>query len=451
MSQALYGPDGFFVAGAGPAGHFRTSVHASPAFAAALLRLVAEVDSALGHPSRLDVVDVGAGRGELLLALRRLLASEDAVGLAVGVSGEPAHSGRVAVGVSGEPTHSGRSGLIPAWAGSPETLTPTTAVRQSPGERSSITARSLAERVRFTAVELAPRPDDLPEEIHWTAEIPGEITGVLLATEWLDNVPLDVALHTTGGWRYVLVEPESGVETIGGPVDPADLDWLTTWWPGPASPRGADRAVTGGSTSTDATGGSESGLRAARPAQGSILTARSRPGCPETPQRDQPNPHSNRAEIGRPRDEAWAHAVGRISRGLAVAVDYGHLREGRPVDGTLTGYRGGRQVPPVPDGSSDVTAHVAMDSVASAGAAVARCAYSLVSQAEALRALGADGGRPPLSLAGTDPVGYVRALAAASAVAELTDPAGLGGHWWLRQPVGIADVVQSSPTSSERR
>ncbi|MET8530074.1 hypothetical protein ABZV06_30495, partial [Micromonospora sp. NPDC005172] len=100
MSQALYGPDGFFVTGAGPADHFRTSVHASPAFAAALLRLVAEVDSALGHPPRLDVVDVGAGRGELLLALRRLVASEDAAGLAVGVSGEPAHSGR--------------SGLIPA-------------------------------------------------------------------------------------------------------------------------------------------------------------------------------------------------------------------------------------------------------------------------------------------------------------------------------------------------
>ncbi|MGC4836401.1 SAM-dependent methyltransferase, partial [Micromonospora vinacea] len=162
------------------------------------------------------------------------------------------------------------------------------------------------------------------------------------------------------------------------------------------------------------------------------LTPRPGRGCPETP-------HSNqqRAEIGRTRDEAWAQAVQKMERGLAVAVDYGHLRESRPIDGTLTGYRGGRQVPPVPDGSSDVTAHVAMDSVASAGAAVARCAYSLVLQREALRALGADGGRPPLSLAGTDPVGYVRALAAASAVAELTDPAGLGGHWWLRQPVGI--------------
>ncbi|KAB1924496.1 hypothetical protein F8280_13265 [Micromonospora noduli] len=366
MSRALYGPGGFFVAGTGPADHFRTSVHASPAFATALLRLVTEVDAALGHPSRLDVVDVGAGRGELLHAL---LAS-------VGV----------AVGVSGEPTRSGRSGLIPPRAGSPETLTPTASVRSLRDEPSSGTVRpSLAERVRFTAVEYADRPENLPEEINWTAEIPTEITGVLLGTEWLDNVPLDVAVHTEDGWRYLLVDPDSGAESVGEPVSPDDHDWLTTWWP-----------------------------------------------SPETPHSDH-----RRAEIGRTRDEAWANAVQKIEQGMAVAVDYGHLRESRPADGTLTGYRGGRQVPPVPDGSSDVTAHVAMDSVASAGAAVARCAYSLVLQREALRALGADGGRPPLSLAGTDPVGYVRALAAASAVAELTDPAGLGGHWWLRQPVGI--------------
>ncbi|WP_433313945.1 SAM-dependent methyltransferase [Micromonospora sp. CA-269861] len=338
MASALYGPGGFFVAGTGPADHFRTSVHASPAFATALLRLISDVDSALDHPDRLDVVDVGAGRGELL---RALLAS---VGGAVRVS-----------------------------------------ARRPPDEPSSGTVRPpLAERVRFTAVEYAERPENLPEEINWTPEIPTGITGVLLATEWLDNVPLDVAVHTEDGWRYLLVDPESGTESIGEVVSPDDLDWLTTWWPSPATP------------------------------------------------------HSNhRAEIGRTRDEAWATAVGKISQGLAAAVDYGHLREARPVDGTLTGYRGGRQVPPVPDGSSDVTAHVAMDSVASAGAAVAECAYSLVVQREALRALGADGGRPPLSLAGTDPVGYVRALAAASAVAELTDLAGLGSHLWLRQPVGI--------------
>ncbi|WP_327033662.1 SAM-dependent methyltransferase [Micromonospora ureilytica] len=385
MSRALYGPGGFFVAGAGPADHFRTSVHASPAFTSALLRLISEVDSTLGHPPRFDVVDVGAGRGELLRAIHQ------AVGGAVGVS-----------------------------------------ARLSPDEPSSVAARpSLADRIRFTAVEYAHRPENLPEEITWTAEIPTKITGVLLATEWLDNVPLDIAAHTEDGWRYLLVDPTSGTETIGDPVSPADLEWLTKWWLSPASPLSTDSDPSLGVAGTDPTSGSESGFGAARPAQGSSLTARSRPGCPETPHSD------HRAEIGRTRDEAWADAVSKIERGLAVAVDYGHLRENRPVHGTLTGYRGGRQVPPVPDGSSDVTAHVAMDSVASAGAAVARCAYSLVLQREALRALGADGGRPSLSLAGTDPVGYVRALAAASAVAELTDPAGLGGHLWLRQPVGI--------------
>ncbi|MEU4470782.1 SAM-dependent methyltransferase [Micromonospora sp. NPDC023888] len=319
MSRALYGPGGFFVAGTGPADHFRTSVHASPAFTNALLRLLNQVDSALGHPDRLDVVDVGAGRGELL------------------------------------------RGLLQSIEGS----------------------AGLAQRVRLTAVEVAPRPERLPDRIGWVSETPAGINGLLIATEWLDNVPLDVAVHTAAGWRYVLVDPTSGTESVGEPVSAADHDWLTTWWPSPASHR------------------------------------------------------DHRAEIGRPRDEAWAEAVRAVGRGLAVTVDYGHLRDSRPTNGTLTGYRGGRQVPPVPDGSSDVTAHVAMDSVASAGAAVARCAYSLVSQREALRALGADGGRPPLSLAGIDPAGYVRALAAASAVAELTDPAGLGGHLWLRQPVGI--------------
>ncbi|MBQ0903526.1 SAM-dependent methyltransferase [Micromonospora sp. U21] len=318
--------------------------------------------------------------------------------------------------------------MIPPRAGSPETLTSTAAARPSRDDPSSVAVRpSLAERVRFTAVEYATRPQNLPEEINWTSEIPDGINGLLLATEWLDNVPLDVAVHTADGWRYVLVDPDGGAETVGEPVSHADLDWLTTWWPHPTSPPHAARDL----TSTDATSQSGSGFGAARPAQGSSLTARSRPGRPETPHSD------HRAEMGRSRDEAWANAVKKISRGLAVAVDYGHLKEDRPIDGTLTGYRAGRQVPPVPDGTTDVTAHVAMDSVASAGAAVARCAYSLVSQREALRALGADGGRPPLSLAGTDPAGYVRALAAASAVAELTDPAGLGGHWWLRQPVGI--------------
>jgi hypothetical protein len=63
----------------------------------------------------------------------------------------------------------------------------------------------------------------------------------------------------------------------------------------------------------------------------------------------------------------------------------------------------------------------------------------MVRQREALKALGIDGARPPLDRASTDPVGYVRALAAAGAAAELIEPSGLGGHWWLLHTVGIEE------------
>jgi SAM-dependent MidA family methyltransferase len=315
MERGLYGPDGFFTrSGPGPAGHFRTSVHASPLFAGAIAALVGLVDAALGHPDRLDLVDVGGGRGELLTA------------------------------------------MLPA-------LPPT---------------------VRATVVELAPRPAGLDPAIGWTATLPPGVVGVLLATEWLDNVPVEVVeVDEDGTVRYVLVDG-SGAERLGPPVGPADAAWLARWWP-------LDGAPPGG-----------------------------------------------RAEVGASRDAAWAGAVRSVTRGLALAVDYGHLANGRPAFGTLTGFRDGRQVPPVPDGSCDLTAHVAIDSVAAAGEAAARVPSRLLTQREALGALGVDGGRPPLELAHRDPRGYLAALARASAAAELTEPAGLGGHYWLVQPVSRA-------------
>ncbi len=57
---------GFYRRPEGPAGHFRTSVHASALFAGAVARLLCRVDEALDGPAALDFVDLGAGRGELV-------------------------------------------------------------------------------------------------------------------------------------------------------------------------------------------------------------------------------------------------------------------------------------------------------------------------------------------------------------------------------------------------
>ncbi|MFE4062135.1 hypothetical protein ACFXP3_38640, partial [Streptomyces sp. NPDC059096] len=62
---ALYGPGGFYLRPEGPAGHFRTSVHASPLFARAVARLLVRTARLLGR-DEVALVDVGAGRGELL-------------------------------------------------------------------------------------------------------------------------------------------------------------------------------------------------------------------------------------------------------------------------------------------------------------------------------------------------------------------------------------------------
>ncbi|MFI8093054.1 SAM-dependent methyltransferase [Streptomyces sp. NPDC086080] len=316
--EALYGPRGFYRGpGEGPAGHFRTSVHASPLFAGAVARLLCRVDEALGRPPVLDFVDMAAGRGELVTGVVAALPAE------------------------------------------------------------------VAARTRAYAVELAGRPAGLDPRIEWRAEPPERITGLLFANEWLDNVPVDVAeVDAAGVPRLVLVR-DDGTERLGEPVGGAEAAWLARWWPL----------------------GAEEGLR---------------------------------AEIGLPRDRAWAAAAGTLTRGLAVAVDYAHTAVARPPFGTLTAFREGRETAPVPDGSCDITAHVALDACA---AACALPGARLLSQRDALRALGLSGVRPPLALASADPAGYVRALASAGEAAELTAPGGLGDFGWLVQPAGITDVL----------
>jgi SAM-dependent MidA family methyltransferase len=333
--RALYGDSGFYRRSEKPARHFRTSVHASSGYAAALVRLLGDVDAVLGHPAHLDVVDVGAGGGEFMIQLGRIVPSE------------------------------------------------------------------LRARLRITAVELVARPAGLPTEIDWTADLPEPITGLVIANEWLDNVPVDVVELTAGGPRLVQVETDTGAERFGGSPNSEDQAWLTRWWP------------------LDEVG--------------------------------------DRAEIGRPRDEAWTDVIRRMQRGVLVAIDYAHQRQTRPPQGTLVGYRHGRSVPPIPDGSCDLTAHVALDACAAAGAAAVRRdgrsgrvdggngggggegrqETLLTTQREALRLLGIRGERPPVAMARTDPVGYLRDLRRAGEEGELLDRNGLGGFGWLVQTVNF--------------
>ena len=295
---ALYGAEGFFRREA-PAAHFRTSVHASPLFARALVRMTREAGLE-------TVVDIGAGRGELLAAMHALDPGLDLLG-----------------------------------------------------------------------VEVAARPGDLAPGIAWTTALPEAVEGVVVANEWLDNIPCHVVeVDEAGAVRMVHVDPATGEERLGRPVDHSQVPttlggWLDRWWP---------------------------------------LDARE-PGT--------------RAEVGTSRDTAWADVVGRVTRGIALAVDYGHTREDRPPFGSVRSYRDGREVDVLPDGSRDVTAHVAVDAVASAtGGRLRR-------QRDALRELGVDGGRPDLAGATSDPAGYVRALAGATEAAELTATGGLGDFWWV--------------------
>ena len=238
--------------------------------------------------------------------------------------------------------------------------------------------------VRVVAVDVVDRPPGLDERIEWLrspggAALPPELSdlddALVIAHEWLDVVPCTIAeVDAERILRDVLVD-EEGNETLGPPVTGPDLAWALEHWP----------------TTT--------------------------PG--------------DRVEVGRSRDAAWADVVGRVRRGTVVAVDYGHTRGTRPGEGTLAAYVSGRQTDPVPDGSCDITAHVAMDTLD---------ADELGTQRDVLRALGVRGRTPAHGLARTDPLAYLEALARAGAEAQLISPDGFGAFWWAVRRVGPRPV-----------
>ncbi len=242
---------------------------------------------------------------------------------------------------------------------------------------------------KVVAVDVVDRPEGLDTRIEWVrspggADLPDELAelaeledALVVAHEWLDVVPCEIAeVDDDGRTRMVLVDPVSGSESLGGVLPAAEAAWCRDHWPA------------------------------------------SRPG--------------SRVEVGLARDEAWQRLLGAMGSGLAVAVDYGHLATGRPSAGTLAAYVGGRLTQPVPDGSCDITAHVAMDTLV---------ADLLVRQRDLLRDLGFAATTPPIDLARTDPIGYLRELERAGAEAELIRPdGGFGDFWWAVKQVHRSDV-----------
>ena len=316
--DAATGPGGFWRREE-PTAHFTTST--GRVLAAAMAGVLAEVDARLGSPSRIDVVDMGAGDGALLTAMAEVLGDGD-----------------------------------------------------------------LGSRARFIGIDVRARPGDLLSSIQWRivehdrdgliatpdhSVGPLRVRGLLMAHEWLDEVPLDIVQRDASGVdRLVLVERD-GRESLGDAVEGTDeAEWLARWWP------------------------------------------LCDPG--------------DRAEVGRSRDIEWARLCSAVEAGTVIATDYGHVRSDRRP--TIRAYLRGTVVDPVPDGSCNLTAHVALDACMSA--TPPDMAVSSETQRDALAAMELSGALPDPR--GASPEAYARALEDSLQARALRDPKGRGSFTWLR-------------------
>lgn len=233
--------------------------------------------------------------------------------------------------------------------------------------------KQVDDEVHLLGVDIRERPPGLSHDIQWrqltivenNSDVTGasrDLAGVVIAHEFLDDIPCEVfELDEDTSPRLVLVDPATGAEDLGprlddpaaatllGSIEPAEVRaWLDTWW-----------------TAT-------------------------RPGA--------------RREVGITRQRVWSALNRSVEVGCAVAIDYAHTYVDRISGvwdgGTLKGFSAGRPQRAVPDGSVNITAHVALDALASPNA-------RLTTQDQILR-------KPTLT----------------------SWPSGLGSYTWLVEPIG---------------
>lgn len=331
VEAALYGPDGFYSAH-GQAGtrrgDFLTSVGVGPTFGRFVSRYVESVWDDLGRPDEMFVIEAAAGDGTLCHDIWQALADP------------------------------------------------------------------LRERLRYVMVELSPRLRDAAWQRVTTGCFPGadtvpvtslarmpagRFTGVVLANELLDNLPVRLVERTADGWDEVHVD--DGAEVMV-PAEDAAAAMADAYAPGAAV--GARIAL-------------------------------------------------------QPRQTAWVRqALGTLERGRVLCLDYTSTTPDLATRGWqewLRTYRGHERAgsPYEDSGSRDITCEVAVDQLPGPPTTVA--------QADWLEGLGA-GRRRAESLAAWRELageGGLDALGHRSVVNEvdtLTDPAGLGAFTVMEWQVG---------------
>ena len=197
----------------------------------------------------------------------------------------------------------------------------------------SVLPGPVVEGLRWRVLDVRERPAALDDRIEWiTGEArvtaPGLTRGpgLVVAHEFLDDIPCEVVQIDEDRRRRLVLVRADGREFMGPPLDDTDacaalgVDsaalavWCERWW------------------------------------------SRREPAA--------------RVEVGTTRDRAWISIAEIVDDGLAIAVDYSHLERDRSFGvwdgGTLSGYRAGRLISPIPDGSCNITAHVAIDACAAA-------------------------------------------------------------------------------------